>query len=156
MTAPAAVAVAAAPVRSTAARLIRSGLVNRRAAVWLRHLVEMVVAMDVGMAFLEPLIGGLAAAAGYRELHRTSPAVATLLMAFEMALPMAVWMDARGHGRRSIVEMTLATVVPAPALVLLAPGDAMGAYHLAMYGSMVGLMLVRRDEYAGGGHHGRH
>jgi len=108
----------------------------------------MVVAMYVGMAVLDMQIGGIAEALGLGDLHATRPQVATLLMAFEMALPMVVWMDHRSHTWRSIAEMAAVTLAPAPILIVTTPTGAMDAYHVAMLVSMFGLMLFRRSEYA--------
>ena len=77
-----------------------------------------------------------------------------------MAVPMALWMDYRGHPRRGVLEMAAAMVLPA--IVVLGVGamglvdrlDLASTYHPWMYIAMVGLMVYRRSEYAGGMSHG--
>ena len=58
---------------------------------FIRHYVEMLIAMFVGMGVL----GGGVAAAGVD----VEPAeLALLWMAFTMSVPMVAWMRYRGHG----------------------------------------------------------
>ena len=142
---------AAAPTRPNQHSRARNAIRQVRespAGVWVRHLVEMVVAMYVGMAILAAQIGGIVTAIGHGDLHVVQPHLATLLMAFEMALPMAVWMDHRGHTRRSILEMTAVAVAPAPAAIFLTPAHAMDVYHFAMLASMIALMVYRWGDYS--------
>ena len=80
---------------------------------FLRHFVEMVVAMVVGMVLLGPLWTLMWPGLPDR------PAAAALVMATDMAVGMAVWMRVRGHGGRGIAEMCAAMYVPF--LVLLVP-----------------------------------
>ncbi|WP_328993286.1 hypothetical protein OG394_03130 [Kribbella sp. NBC_01245] len=120
---------------------------------WLRHFLEMVAAMVVGMALLDPLWSGIV---GDRADARVSA------MAVDMAIGMSVWMAYRGHGRRQIVEMAAAMVVPYA--VLLVPywfgwvsgeGLEMGG-HSAIMLAMVVVMLVRRREYSAHHHASAH
>lgn len=82
---------------------------------WLRHFVEMLAAMVVGMALLDPLWSGIV---GNR------PDAQVPAMAVDMAIGMGVWMAYRGHARRQIVEMAAAMVVPYA--VLLVPTGSAG------------------------------
>lgn len=122
---------------------------------WVRHLVEMMLAMMVGMAILAYPVSLLAGILGYRDLTAELPGVAALVMAFEMTLPMALWMGYRGHARRGILEMSAGMVTPAIVLVvaaevgLIAPSVLSSTYHVAMLATMVGLMLYRRADYSG-------
>jgi len=116
---------------------------------FLRHYLEMVAAMFVGMLVLGPvwtaLFPGLSA----------SPAAAAMVMATDMALGMAAWMGARGHGRKAVVEMCAAMY--APFVVLLVPyalgvidgGALMIGGHVLMFPAMALAMLRHRHEYAG-------
>jgi len=116
---------------------------------FLRHYLEMVAAMFVGMLVLGPvwtaLFPGLSA----------SPAAAAMVMATDMALGMAAWMGARGHGRKAVVEMCVAMY--APFVVLLVPyalgvidgGALMIGGHVLMFPAMALAMLRHRHEYAG-------
>jgi flagellar biosynthetic protein FliP len=79
-------------------------------------------------------------------------------MAANMTIGMAGWMVFRGHGRRMTVEMSAAMV--APFLLLLVPLAAgaitadtlMMGGHSLMFLTMLGAMLLRRDDYTH--HHG--
>jgi len=115
---------------------------------WLRfalHYVEMVIAMVVGMVLLMPLTP-----AAWTAL----PAVHALVMAADMTIGMAVWMAVRRHTARQITEMSVAMC--APFVVLLVPyglgaitGETlMMGGHVLMFLTMLGAMLLRRDEYA--------
>src|SRR4029079_3539727 len=69
---------------------------------FVRHYVEMVIAMFAGMIVL-----GLPAEAGLRAIGSSSsdlrvdaPAVVFIGMALTMTVPMVAWMRYRGHGWR--------------------------------------------------------
>jgi hypothetical protein len=70
---------------------------------FIRHYVEMVVAMFAGMAVLGMPFGWLLGAAdsSWQELTDTAPALMFLAMATTMTVPMIGWMAYRGHGRRA-------------------------------------------------------
>jgi hypothetical protein len=117
---------------------------------FIRHYVEMLIAMFVGMGVL----GGGVAAAGVD----VEPAeLALLWMAFTMSVPMVAWMRYRGHGWAASAEMTASMFVPSFAAIALismgalGEGGAMAIQHVAMFPAMLGVMLLRRDEYSG--HH---
>jgi hypothetical protein len=136
---------------STAQELSVQHAGSRRAFV--RHFVEMLLAMVVGMVTLLPLwelvTGGQPDAAW---VHRAE--VDSLVMATAMALPMALWMRFRGHRAAPIVEMSLAMyagfVVLFPFLWLgaLDAGGVMMIGHVLMLVFMVGAMLARYGEYS--------
>ncbi len=117
------------------------------------HYVEMVVAMFVGMGVL-----ALPWMLLWPDLDE-NPVAHTLVMAANMTIGMAAWMALRGHGRRMIVEMSVAMV--APFLVLLVPyatgvvtaDTLMMAGHLLMLVTMLAAMVLRRQDYMN--HHGR-
>jgi hypothetical protein len=123
-----------------------------------RHLVEMVVAMVVGMVVLAPLWIGVFALLGCSSLleHADMHAMA---MATDMAIGMALWMRYRGHGRQSILEMAAAMYLPFFVLFvpywlgLISAGDMLTFGHVLMVPAMVGVMLRRRAEYSHRGHH---
>ena len=120
---------------------------------FIRHFVEMILVMMVGMAVL-----GGAAGAVYDVSDR--PALLLVEMALAMTFPMVAWMRFRGHGWRLCNEMAAAMLIPAAAaLALLRSGQvtdstALGLEHAAMLPSMLAAMLVRRDEYTGRRQHG--
>jgi hypothetical protein len=116
---------------------------------FIRHYLEMLVAMFIGMAVLG---GGLALAGvdiGPVEL-------ALLWMAFTMSVPMVAWMRYRGHGWAPSWEMTASMFIPSFAAIALLwlglvedHGALMGIQHVAMFPAMLIAMLLRREEYAG-------
>jgi hypothetical protein len=123
----------------------------------LRHYLEMVAAMLVGMVVLGAAARGVLALAGL-EFPAQYPELAALEMALDMSAGMAVWMRHRGHGWASTLEMAGAMVAPAVALLPLRwlgviTGDALLALeHLAMLPLMFLVMLRRRAEYEGASH----
>ena len=123
---------------------------------FIRHYLEMVAAMVVGMMVL----------VGASEMLLDLPdetAVTLVEMAIAMTLPMVAWMRFRGHGWRACIEMSAAMLVPAAgALVLLGAGlvrnesTLIVAEHVVMFVGMLVVMLWRRDEYTGNHHHPPH
>jgi hypothetical protein len=124
---------------------------------FVRHYVEMVIAMFLGMLLLGlPAEGALLAlGSSTSELERDAPALMLLGMAFVMTVPMVAWMRHRGHGWRPSAEMAASMFLPTFAVIaLMAIGimdfwRAMGIEHVAMLPSMLVAMLLRRDEYTG-------
>jgi hypothetical protein len=124
-------------------------------AHFIRHYVEMVVAMLVGMVVLGVPGALLLELAG---VDTEAAGVLLIGMATSMTLPMVAWMRHRGHGWLPCWEMSAAMYVPTlGALGLLwagALGDAhaaMGIQHVVMFPAMLGVMLLRRDEYTAHG-----
>jgi len=119
---------------------------------FLRHYLEMVVAMFLGMAVLGlPLY---AAGTGWHELAIESPAIGFLGMATSMTVPMVGWMIYRGHGRRANMEMSASMFVPTFAVIALTWADVvtdtgalMTIEHVAMFVAMAAVMLLRPAEY---------
>jgi hypothetical protein len=112
-----------------------------------RHYLEMVVAMVVGMVVLGPLEALLWPALDDRvDVH-------AMVMATNMAVAMAAWMRFRGHSWASIAEMSAAMYVPFA--VLLVPywaGAVSGSFlftagHVLMLPAMALAMWWRLDEY---------
>jgi hypothetical protein len=128
---------------------------------FIRHYVEMVVAMFAGMAILGLPFGWLLGALGssWTELTDTAPALMFLAMATTMTVPMVGWMVYRGHGMRANAEMTASMFVPTFVVIgLLAAGVVTGIgvlmviEHVAMLVGMLAVMLLRPDEYTHHGH----
>src|SRR5215217_1533904 len=88
---------------------------SRRSTAWhlVRHFLEMVVAMLIGMVVL-----GLLQQLVWPSLNFHS-AVGVLVMATDMAIGMGAWMRVRGHSWRGIAEMSASMY--APFAVLLVP-----------------------------------
>jgi YHS domain-containing protein len=124
-----------------------------------RHLLEMVVAMLVGMAALDLAVMALGAPPGDDTLLG-----GYAYMGLAMTVPMVAWMRRRGHPWADCREMSAAMLGPMFALVLpvalgveryvpwLNVHTLMLPAHGAMIGGMVLLMLFRRDRYAHGAH----
>ena len=126
-------------------------MLHTRTAHFIRHYVEMVVAMLVGMVVLGVPGAMLLELAG---VDTEAAGVLLFGMATSMTLPMVAWMRHRGHGWLPSGEMAAAMYVPTvAALALLEAGAlggahaAMGIQHVVMFPAMLGVMLLRRDEY---------
>ncbi len=131
-----------------------------RAAVWhfVRHYLEMVVAMVLGMAVLGPVESVVLDPLGWQSVRAVSELNA-LVMATNMTVAMVAWMRYRGHGWRANTEMAASMVLPTfAAIVLLGVGvmtdidTLLVVEHVAMLLGMLGAMLLRLDEYTH--HHG--
>jgi hypothetical protein len=119
---------------------------------FIRHYVEMVIAMFVGMAVLELPLRMLGT--GWHELAIDAPALGFLGMATSMTVPMVGWMLYRGHGWRANAEMSAAMFVPTLAVITLTAADLitdtgalMTIEHTAMFVAMAAIMLARPAEY---------
>ncbi len=123
---------------------------HRGSSRWhaVRHYLEMVVAMIVGMVALGP-VWSLAWPGWIDRLE-----VHVLVMATNMAIGMAAWMAFRRHSAVAIAEMSAAMYVPF--LFLLVPywlgavsgGLLFTAGHVLMLPAMALAMWWRVDEYA--------
>lgn len=120
---------------------------------FVRHFLEMLVAMVVGMVTLLPL-WALAVSGQPDTAWVNGTEVESLVMATAMAVPMALWMRFRGHRAAPIVEMSLAmyagfvTLFPLLWLDVLDAGGVMMIGHLLMLVLMLGAMLARYREYS--------
>ena len=77
---------------------------------FLRHYLEMVVAMFLGMAVLASPAGWVMSASA--PAGRDSTEMMILVMATTMTVPMVGWMVYRGHGTRANAEMSASMYVP--------------------------------------------
>ena len=121
---------------------------------FVRHYVEMVIAMFVGMAVLWIPAGWVVGPLD------DAPAMMLLGMAVTMTVPMVGWMRYRGHGWRVCNEMSATMFVPTFAAIALLWGGLvedigvlMAIEHTAMFTGMFVAMLLRRDEYTHGHGH---
>ena len=128
---------------------------------FLRHYVEMVLAMFLGMVVLGIPAGWALGAVGssWSELTTDAPALMLLAMAVTMTVPMVGWMRYRGHGWRANTEMSASMLVPTFAAIALLQasvvddiGVVLVVEHVAMLLGMLGAMLLRPTEYTH--HHG--
>jgi hypothetical protein len=115
---------------------------------FIRHYMEMVIAMFAGMAVL-----GAAGVAFGLELEDT-PELLLLSMALSMTVPMVAWMRYRGHGWAPAWEMSGSMFLPSVAAIALLwlgaveeTGTLMAIQHVAMFPAMLLVMLFRLDEY---------
>jgi hypothetical protein len=129
---------------------------------FVRHYVEMVLAMFAGMFALGMPLAALLGAAGVEvsDWRTDAPALMLLGMAFTMSAPMAMWMRYRRHGWAPVWEMTGAMFVPSFAAIglhwvgLVEDADSLLLIqHVAMFPAMLAVMLFRLDEYTGHGGH---
>jgi hypothetical protein len=119
---------------------------------FIRHYIEMVLAMAIGMFALHPLWMFAFHAAGAPQLLDHAELMA-LVMATDMSIAMGAWMAYRGHGWRDIAEMSAAMYLP---FVIFFPATLTGAMtggammvtgHALMLVAMLAVMLWRRDHY---------
>ena len=81
-------------------------------------------------------------------------------MGVTMTVPMVAWMRYRGHGRRASNEMAASMLIPTAGVIaslwlLDDIGTLLTIQHIVMLPSMLLAMLLRREEYSHGAHHGR-
>lgn len=124
---------------------------------FVRHLLEMVVAMMLGMVVLGVAfrgLHGLLFGGGFDAAFQRHVVLSSMAMAFNMTLPMLLWMRHRGHSWERGGEMAAAMFVPALALLaLFAFGVFPKAFVLPgqmvlMLPAMLLVMLSRVDEYS--------
>ncbi len=121
--------------------------------VFVRHFVEMVVVMFVGMGIFSGL-AALAYVAVGTSVSDQSGTHRIILMGVNMAIPMFLWMVFRGHSAARNFEMAGSMLVPsctAAALVWSGVLDEMTGMliqHVVMIPAMFGVMLWRYDEYS--------
>jgi flagellar biosynthetic protein FliP len=91
---------------------------------FVRHYLEMVVAMLAGMLVLGGSAGLALGALGV-DLLEDAPQLFLLGMGVSMTVPMVAWMTWCGHGTRANAEMALSMVITTvAAMALLAAGAA--------------------------------
>jgi hypothetical protein len=124
----------------------------------------MCVAMCAGGAILNALIF-LAGPTllGYPDLRQRLPELALVVIAFDYALVMAVWMRFRGMDWRPTLEMSGANIAVAIVVIALAEfgvvsGSSLRGWVFGFCGpaclAMIVVMLFRLDLYTGRtGHH---
>ena len=121
---------------------------GRRIWHFVRHYLEMVVAMLVGMFALGPLEDLVWPALFDR------PDIGVLVMATNMSIGMGAWMRFRGHSWRGIAEMSAAMYLPFAVLLVpfwaggLGEHDLMMWGHVLMFPAMALVMVLRPAEYS--------
>ena len=128
---------------------------------FIRHYVEMLVAMFAGMVVLGgPAMLALGAAGvTSAELRGEAPAALLLGMGITMTVPMVAWMRHRGHGWRPSNEMGASMMLPTTGVIGLLGGGLLTDIgtlllieHVVMFPAMLVAMLLRRDEYTHAAH----
>jgi hypothetical protein len=128
---------------------------------FLWHLLQMVLAMAIGMAIYVALFRLILTPEGYQAMQIEQPLLWYSEMAVFMTVPMVALMRHHCYRWRQCAEMTGAMLVPpgtVAALVQLgvsahpwlAVSTLPASTHVTMLLGMIGLMLYRRDQYAGG------
>ena len=124
---------------------------------FIRHYIEMVIAMFAGMVVL---YGPAEALVAFDD----APVLMLGWMGLSMTLAMVAWMRYRGHTWRPCWEMAASMILPTLGTIALVaigavsePMDLMGVLHVVMFPAMLVAMLLRREEYTGHhGHRGAH
>jgi hypothetical protein len=127
--------------------------------MFIRHFLEMCVAMCVGGGLLNALIFMAGPVLlGYPDLREETPALALVVIALIYVAPMAAWMRFRGMPWRPIVEMSGAIIALAVVLIGLAAfgsisDSGLRSSALGFCGpacaTMLPIMLIRLDLYTG-------
>jgi hypothetical protein len=152
---------------STRAAPMRVAHISAGSKTWhfVRHFLEMCVAMCVGLAVLDTVYVWLAAQVGITNPYLRFPELSAAVLAFNMTAPMVAWMRFRGMAWNLIAEMSWAMIAEAVLIVLvywlgLLRNEAVGptsTLWLWQHGLMMPVMLVpmflRLDHYTGGMHH---
>ena len=123
---------------------------SRARTAWhlVRHYLEMVVAMLVGMIVL-----GQAESLVWPALT-VGAEVGVMIMATNMAIGMGVWMRVRGHSWRGIAEMSASMYLPFVLLLVpywagtIGSGTLMTWGHVLMLPAMALAMALRPAEYS--------
>jgi hypothetical protein len=123
---------------------------------FIRHYVEMLIAMLLGMFVLGGAFAVLLGTVGIDvgDWRSDAPELLLLGMALTMTVPMVAWMRHRGHGWTPAWEMTASMFVPSIAAIVLLwagavedPDALLAIQHSAMFPAMLAVMLLRLDEY---------
>jgi flagellar biosynthetic protein FliP len=131
----------------------------------LRHLLEMTVAMMLGMAVLGMAFREIHLAlfgSGFDSAWHRHTELAVFAMTFNMTLPMVLWMRHRGHSWERGGEMAGAMFVLAFVLLGLFWVDAISAHVVLplemalMIPAMAAVMALRFEEYAVHAHPAKH
>jgi flagellar biosynthetic protein FliP len=138
--------------------LILDRLPSKKALGFIRHFVEMLVVMMLGMSLLGGAFSGLHTllfGGGFADAWRDHVLLAALSMAFNMTVPMVLWMRYRGHSWQRGGEMAAAMNLPVVPLLALNVFGAisavavLGLQMILMIPAMLSAMLYRKGEYAG-------
>jgi len=120
---------------------------------FIRHFVEMVVAMIAGMVILGAALSLVFALVGHANpVHYAG--LRALVMTTNMTIGMSLWMRYRGHDWTNTGEMAGAMFLPFVGLIgpyetgLVSGGEFLVVMHVLMLPCMLIVMFRRWDEYA--------
>lgn len=122
---------------------------------FLQHYLEMCAVMCVGEAVLDVLFFGGAWVIWHSNLISQFPELSTLVIAFNMSVPMVAWMRFRGMEWRPTWEMSGAMFVEAILLIgvswlgIIAKSSLVFWQEALMMLAMLPPMLFRLDLYTG-------
>jgi len=129
---------------------------------FLRHLLEMVGVMMLGMCVLGAAFGAFhefVFGSGFAAAWRDHIVLAAYAMGFNMTVPMVLWMRYRGHSWQRGGEMAVAMNLPVLPLLVLYGFDVipargvLGLQMMLMLPAMLAATLYRKEEYSAP-HHG--
>lgn len=124
---------------------------------FVRHFLEMMLVMMLGMCVLGAAFGELhflLFGSGVANAWRDHVGLAAFAMAFNMTVPMVLWMRYRGHSWERGWEMAVVMNLPVlPAFVLygagvIPGGGVLGIQMMLMVPAMLAAMLYRKDQYS--------
>jgi hypothetical protein len=139
-----------AEAAGSARAAIRSDSIPAQILRFTLHVVEMAIAMVIGMMPLGFVLNAL----GQSDLSSRSPEAYSLAMNLSMVVPMAGWMLIRRHGVRLTVEMAAAMIVPGGLLAvaslagILPHAAALSGSGILMWAGMLAAMAFRWPAYA--------
>jgi hypothetical protein len=128
------------------------------------HLLQMILAMVVGMAVYVALARWILSSEGYRAMQVERPFLWYSEMAVFMTVPMVARMRRHGYTWRQCAEMSAAMLIPPVGLIALvqlgvtaylpwlSPRTLPEFTHVAMLFGMLGSMVYRRAHYSGRSH----
>jgi hypothetical protein len=148
---------ASVPAENDELHVAVSGSHSKRKRRFLRHFFEMLLVMMLGMCVLGAAFGAfheLAFGSGVAAAWRDHVVLAAFAMAFNMTVPMVLWMRYRGHSWERGGEMAAAMNLPVLPLLVLYGVDVIAArgvlegQMMLMIPAMLGAMLYRKEEYS--------
>jgi hypothetical protein len=122
-----------------------------------QHLFEMTIVMMLGMCLLGAAFGELHVlvfGSSFDTAWHDHLGLTEVVMAFNMSLPIVLWMRYRGHEWKRGGEMAAAMSLPVPLLLCLywsgviATATALVLQMAVMIPAMLALMLYRKEEYS--------
>ncbi|MFN8505191.1 hypothetical protein [Kouleothrix sp.] len=139
------------------AQALRLGPSAASVGRFLWHLLQMIMAMELGMAAYHALLHTALAGSGYAALTEARPLFGYWMMVVSMTLPMIALMRyAHKSSWRACGEMSVAMAMPSAALTLLLLGGLIDLPALQALGdplmilAMAADMLYRRDAHTHG------